>query len=363
MSELLKKPESLSVDSSVLNFVLSVILQYTDELNFRVLTFYSDHRDSLDPLKGIYERQLLSATLRTVFRLFDAQPFLRALWDTSALFDINLEVLDPNDQLICHFLRDMVHHEPDSRLHLARRADESSLATLSGINWMDSHLRLNKRDQQLKRQGLAQELGELSRELIRRPSPQKGSTVSSGEGLVSTPYLLRKADEAVAEMETSVFRHFAVVGNQGSGKMSFVRLMKERAGDLGQNFIVVTLEETFDSKNLVGTYVCNETGEFVFKKGPLTVAAEQGLWLILRNIDQSPPDLLSFLLPLVQENKLQVTSAFSITPKLGFRIVALCHGSNSRGPSQSLDDSSGIAPFLSQLHLLTLDHLEAREDF
>lgn len=38
--------------------------------------------------------------------------------------------------------------------------------------------------------------------------------------------------------------------------------------------IVVTLEETFDSKNLVGTYVCSETGEFVFKKGPLTVAAE-----------------------------------------------------------------------------------------
>ena len=175
--------------------------------------------------------------------------------------------------------------------------------------------------------------------------------------------MLRKADEAIVEMETSVFRHFAVVGDQGSGKMSFVRLMKERSGDLGQNFIVVTLEETFDSKNLVGTYVCNETGEFIFKKGPLTVAAEQGLWLILRNIDQSPPDLLSFLLPLVQENKLQVTSAFSITPKLGFRIVALCHGGNSRGPSQSLDDSSSISPFLSQLHLLTLDHLEAREDF
>ena len=180
---------------------------------------------------------------------------------------------------------------------------------------------------------------------------------------MSTPYLLRKADEAIVEMETSVFRHFAVVGDQGSGKMSFVRLMKERSGDLGQNFIVVTLEETFDSKNLVGTYVCSETGEFVFKKGPLTVAAEQGLWLILRNIDQSPPDLLSFLLPLVQENKLQVTSAFSITPKLGFRIVALCHGGHSRGLSQSLDDSSSISPFLSQLYLLTLDHLEAREDF
>jgi midasin (ATPase involved in ribosome maturation) len=74
---------------------------------------------------------------------------------------------------------------------------------------------------------------------------------------------------------------------------------------------------------LVGTYVCNETGEFVFKKGPLTVAAENGLWLVLRNIEDIPSDLLSFLLPLIQENTLHVTSTFSIKPKLGFRILAL----------------------------------------
>ena len=85
----------------------------------------------------------------------------------------------------------------------------------------------------------------------------------------------------------------------------------------------MTLEETFDSKNLVGTYVCNETGEFEFKKGPLTVAAEQGLWLVLRNIEDTPSDLLSFLLPLVEQNILQVTSTFAIKPKLGFRIFAL----------------------------------------
>ena len=54
--------------------------------------------------------------------------------------------------------------------------------------------------------------------------------------------------------------------------MSLVKLVKDKTEN--RNFIVVTLEETFDSKNLVGTYVCNETGEFVFKKGPLTVAAE-----------------------------------------------------------------------------------------
>ena len=43
------------------------------------------------------------------------------------------------------------------------------------------------------------------------------------------------------------------------------------------------------------------------------------MWLVLRNIEETPSDLLSFLLPLVQENKLHVTSSMVIRPKLGFR--------------------------------------------
>ena len=86
-----------------------------------------------------------------------------------------------------------------------------------------------------------------------------------------------------------------------SGKLSYILQLKNQQKELkNQDFIVVTIEESFDAKNLVGTYVCNDTGEFVFKKGPLTVAAEKGMWLILKNIEKSPPDLLTFLLPLVQ---------------------------------------------------------------
>lgn len=49
--------------------------------------------------------------------------------------------------------------------------------------------------------------------------------VEHNEGLVSTPYLAKKASEANQEIEQNVFRHFAIFGDEGSGKMSFVRLM------------------------------------------------------------------------------------------------------------------------------------------
>jgi midasin (ATPase involved in ribosome maturation) len=156
-------------------------------------------------------------------------------------------------------------------------------------------LRVDKGEQNRYRQQLTEELGEVQMSLVLPIQPQS----EEQNDLVNTSYLNEKSELVENEMQTHLFRHLAVVGNEGSGKMSFVRMVAKE-----QEFIVVTLEETFDSKNLVGTYVCNETGEFEFKKGPLTVAAEKGLWLVLRNIDKSPPDLLSFLLPLVQENRL-----------------------------------------------------------
>lgn len=45
--------------------------------------------------------------------------------------------------------------------------------------------------------------------------------------LICTPYLARKVEAAVDEMEHHIFRHFAIFGEEGSGKMSFVRLMKD----------------------------------------------------------------------------------------------------------------------------------------
>jgi midasin len=171
---------------------------------------------------------------------------------------------------------------------------------------------------------------------------------SAKKALALTPYLKAKASEVVEQMDSTLFNHFVVYGSEGSGKMAFTEILA-KSQSMEEKIVVVTLEETFDSKNLVGTYVCDELGSFTFKKGPLTVAAEQGMWLVLRDIDKSPSDLLSFLLPLVTQNRLAISSNQTLVPKLGFRLFALC--------KQDQRDIQALAPFLQNMTSVHLDPL------
>lgn len=52
-----------------------------------------------------------------------------------------------------------------------------------------------------------------------------------------------------------------------------------------------------------------------------------------------------------------MTSTFSITPKLGFRMVALSSAVSA------LQEASSISPFLNLLHQVNLDKLQTRSDF
>jgi type II secretory ATPase GspE/PulE/Tfp pilus assembly ATPase PilB-like protein len=80
---------------------------------------------------------------------------------------------------------------------------------------------------------------------------------------VNTEYLNAKANELLDHMDRTPFGHFLISGPAGAGKISLLKLTSELyRHDNKPGIIVVTLESTFDSKNLVGTYVCNETGEF-----------------------------------------------------------------------------------------------------
>jgi hypothetical protein len=64
-------------DRLMLNFLLSVVLQYTDQLNLRILNFYTENIESMNPLSDLQNHKTRSDSLRTIFRLFEAQPYLR----------------------------------------------------------------------------------------------------------------------------------------------------------------------------------------------------------------------------------------------------------------------------------------------
>lgn len=73
-------------------------------------------------------------------------------------------------------------------------------------------------------------MGEVVLDLVRASGKSSESRIYE-DGLVGTPMLLKMADAAIKEIQSHTFRHLAVVGETGSGKMSLVRLMKERSED------------------------------------------------------------------------------------------------------------------------------------
>jgi midasin (ATPase involved in ribosome maturation) len=86
-----------------------------------------------------------------------------------------------------------------------------------------------------------------------------------------------------------------VIGGSQSGKKSLIKVI---LNDNKQSF-VVDVDETTDVKQLVGSYICDDMGEFVFQKGPLSQAAMNGGVLVINSIDKCATDIATFLLPLI----------------------------------------------------------------
>ncbi|CAI5953539.1 unnamed protein product, partial [Closterium sp. NIES-65] len=73
------------------------------------------------------------------------------------------------------------------------------------------------------------------------------------------------------------------------------------------DMVRVHMDDQMDGKTLLGSYVCTDVpGEFEWRPGVLTLAAARGLWVLLENISGAPFDLLSSLLPLLQDRCLHL---------------------------------------------------------
>ena len=69
------------------------------------------------------------------------------------------------------------------------------------------------------------------------------------------------------------------------------------------------MNDQVDGKSLLGSYSCNEIpGQFTWTNGVITKAVLNGDWLLIEDVDQAPPDVLSALEPLIQKRELHILS-------------------------------------------------------
>ncbi|KAL2081973.1 hypothetical protein ACEWY4_021791 [Coilia grayii] len=119
----------------------------------------------------------------------------------------------------------------------------------------------------------------------------------------STCRNLRRLAIAVASQKAVLLE-----GPIGCGKTTLVEYLAAVTGHVKcPEILKVQLGDQTDSKMLLGMYRCTDVpGKFVWQPGSLTQAVSKGYWILLEDIDHAPLDVISILLPLMENRKLTI---------------------------------------------------------
>eukprot|EP01022_Parablepharisma_sp_SALTPOND_P017058 TRINITY_DN2645_c0_g1_i1.p1 TRINITY_DN2645_c0_g1~~TRINITY_DN2645_c0_g1_i1.p1 ORF type:complete len:5413 (+),score=668.55 TRINITY_DN2645_c0_g1_i1:2932-19170(+) len=157
--------------------------------------------------------------------------------------------------------------------------------------------------------------------------PDIGTNQSSGLVFTQNLKRLHKTLSQLITYDSS--KPILLVGPQGTGKTSLIEQLASNRSISEEltstpKLIQIYMDETLDTKSLVGTFVCAESyGEFTFKKGPLAAAAEQGWWVVLENIDKANDDIMSILVSFIEKGQITLpTREGKVIAHEGFRIFA-----------------------------------------
>uniref|UniRef100_A0A665V858 Midasin n=1 Tax=Echeneis naucrates TaxID=173247 RepID=A0A665V858_ECHNA len=140
--------------------------------------------------------------------------------------------------------------------------------------------------------------------VLPRISPRQSEQVNQNLVLVdSTCRNLRRLALAVASQKPVLLE-----GPIGCGKTALVEFVAAVTGHTKATEIFkVQLGDQTDSKMLLGMYRCTDIpGKFVWQPGTLTQAVSKGHWILLEDIDHAPLDVISVLLPLMENKKLMI---------------------------------------------------------
>ncbi|XP_072559009.1 midasin isoform X3 [Paramormyrops kingsleyae] len=116
--------------------------------------------------------------------------------------------------------------------------------------------------------------------------------------------------KTLRRLALAVASHRAVLleGPIGCGKTALLEHLAAVTGHVkAPEILKVQLGDQTDSKMLLGMYRCTDiAGKFVWQPGTLTQAVSKGHWILLEDIDHAPLDVISVLLPLMENRKLLI---------------------------------------------------------
>ncbi|XP_067097253.1 midasin [Osmerus mordax] len=269
-------------------------------------------------------RDLMGATLR--FLQSDRAKF-RVLWDWSAcvsqLLTSDVMVRGYTAQclaLVSHmtdnqktiFLRKVLSSE--EILHMKIKSLEETqqlevekalvLANQGTVMWRQEKANKFTRGQVVS-EDLSQNVVAVCGVVLPRVSPKHTEQANPKELVLvdSTCRNMRRLAMAVASQKAVLLE-----GPIGCGKTALVEFMASVTGHTNATEILkVQLGDQTDSKMLLGMYRCTDIpGKFIWQPGTLTQAVSKGHWILLEDIDHAPLDVISVLLPLMENKKLMI---------------------------------------------------------
>uniref|UniRef100_M4AJ01 Midasin n=1 Tax=Xiphophorus maculatus TaxID=8083 RepID=M4AJ01_XIPMA len=321
-------------------------------------------------------RDLMAATLR--FLQSDCAKF-RMLWDWSPCVsqlltsDVMVRSTAQCLALVCHmtdnqkaiFLRKVL--SSDEILHMKMALEESQqveaeralvLTNQRSVKWHQELAQKFTRGQVVS-EDLSQNVVAVCGVILPKMVPRQQAEQVKPSHLVlveSTCQNLRRLALAVASQKPVLLE-----GPIGCGKTALVEHMAAVTGHTNASDILkVQLGDQTDSKMLLGMYRCTDVpGKFVWQPGTLTQAVSKGLWILLEDIDHAPLDVISVLLPLMENKKLMIPGredCIEVAP--GFQFFAT-RGGNWHKPQNS--HAALLDKFWTKLQMRNMSHAELKK--
>ncbi|XP_007484380.2 midasin isoform X1 [Monodelphis domestica] len=155
-------------------------------------------------------------------------------------------------------------------------------------------------------------------------------------------------------------------GPIGCGKTSLVEHLAAMTGrKKSPHILKVQLGDQTDSKMLLGMYRCTDVpGEFIWQPGTLTQAVTKGHWILLEDIDYAPLDVISVLIPLLENRELLIPGrgdCLKVAP--GFQFFATRRLFGCAGNWYRPHNSHAILldKYWTRIHLENMDKTELKE--